>query len=80
MKKTSTYLELILKSLEFFEKASHHFKKASIQSLIIFVKVSEASISLKMSLKCLKIPHITGKSLHFSLNVLKNLNFTNKCI
>jgi hypothetical protein len=57
MKKTSIYLELILKSLEFFEKASHHFKKASIpfQSLVIFVKASEASISLKMSSKSLVV-------------------------
>jgi hypothetical protein len=30
MKKTSIYLEIIKKSLEFFEKASHHFKIASI--------------------------------------------------
>jgi hypothetical protein len=27
MKKTSIYLEIIKKSLEFFEKASHPFKK-----------------------------------------------------
>jgi hypothetical protein len=44
MKKTYIYLELIL---GFFEKASHHFKKASIplkmssKSLIIFVKASD---------------------------------------
>jgi hypothetical protein len=30
MKTTSIYLEIILKSPEFFEKASHHFKKVSI--------------------------------------------------
>jgi hypothetical protein len=47
IKKTSIYLEIILKSYEFFEKASQHFKKASIplklslKSLVIFVKASE---------------------------------------
>jgi hypothetical protein len=28
--KTSIYLDMNLKSLKFFEKASHHFEKASI--------------------------------------------------
>jgi hypothetical protein len=28
--KKPPYMEVILKSLEFFEKASHHFKKTSI--------------------------------------------------
>jgi hypothetical protein len=46
MKKTTIYLEIILKSLEFFEKASRHFKKASIplkmssKSLVVFGKAS----------------------------------------
>jgi hypothetical protein len=45
MKKTSIYLEIILKSLELFEKASSHFKKPT--------------ISLKMSSKSLKKPQIS---------------------
>jgi hypothetical protein len=54
-------LEIILKCLEFFEKAFHHFKKASIslkmssKSLVIFEKASFLgdfySVSLKMSSK-----------------------------
>jgi hypothetical protein len=46
MKKTSIFLEIILKGPEFLEKASHHFKKASIplkmslKSLVIIEKVS----------------------------------------
>jgi hypothetical protein len=44
---TSIYLEIILKSLKFFEKAPHHFIKASIplilssKSLVIFEKASD---------------------------------------
>jgi hypothetical protein len=46
MEKPSIYLEIILKSFKFFEKSSHHFKKASIilkmfsKSFIIFEKAS----------------------------------------
>jgi hypothetical protein len=91
-------LEKNLKSLEFFEKALHHFKKASIslkmclkslkyfeKSLDFLIKPSlsenvfkqsrnfykSLKISLKMPSKLLKILHITGKSLNFSLNILK---------
>jgi hypothetical protein len=45
--KSSFYLEINLKSLEFFEKAIHHFKKASVilkmsqKSLVIFEKASD---------------------------------------
>jgi hypothetical protein len=46
MKKTSIYPEIILKSLEFFEKVSHHFKKAS--------------SPLKMSSKSLKKPQVSS--------------------
>jgi hypothetical protein len=75
------------KSLEFFEKASHNFIKASIPlkkpqifyySLHFFENVFKKPCnfykSLKMSLKAsksFKTPHINGKSLHFPLNVLK---------
>jgi hypothetical protein len=58
IKKTSIYLEIILKSPEFFEKASHHFKKVSIplkmssKSLRFLI---EASIYLKMPSKRLVI-------------------------
>jgi hypothetical protein len=55
-------MEIIFKSLKFFEKAPHHVKKASIllkmfsESLVIIEKASaEASISLKMSSKRLVI-------------------------
>jgi hypothetical protein len=45
MKKTSIYLEIILKSLEFFEKASHYLKaqilmKISSKSFVVFIKAS----------------------------------------
>jgi hypothetical protein len=46
-----------IKSLQFFEEASHHFKKAS--------------VPLKMSSKSLKKPQISYESLHFSENVFK---------
>jgi hypothetical protein len=45
--KTSIYLEIILTCLGFFEKALHHFKKASItlkissKSLVIFEEASD---------------------------------------
>jgi hypothetical protein len=65
MKKTSIYLEIILKSLEFFKKASHHFKKNLSFIENVFKKPRnlckslripiEASISLKMSSKSLVI-------------------------
>jgi hypothetical protein len=43
MKKTSIHLKIILKSLDFFEKTSHHFKKSlnSIENVFkIFEKAS----------------------------------------
>jgi hypothetical protein len=45
--KSLVYLEIIIKSLEFFEKALHHFKKASIpmkmssKRLVIFEESSD---------------------------------------
>jgi hypothetical protein len=56
MRKTSIYLELILKSLEFFEKkASHHFKKPSI---LLNMSSKSHVISKKASDFLLKPPFI----------------------
>jgi hypothetical protein len=54
-------MKIILKSLEFFEKASHNFKKASIPCLEILKKPHNFYKSLTLIIK----------SLHFSENVLK---------
>jgi hypothetical protein len=61
MKKTSIYLEIILKSFEFFEKPSHMLKKSLTFIENFFIKprnlckslraLIEASIFLKMSSK-----------------------------
>jgi hypothetical protein len=73
-KKTSIYLEIILKNLEFFEKASHHFKYASIPLKMSSKSLKEpqisykASIFLKMSSKSLTL---IIKRLQFSENIFK---------
>jgi hypothetical protein len=60
MKKTSIYLEIIVKSLEFFEKASHHLKKAAISMkmsskwLVIFTKASVFLLKPSFLCKCLQ--------------------------
>jgi hypothetical protein len=83
MKKTSIYLEIILKSYEFFEKASKHFKKASVplklslKSLVIFVKASELLLFLFKNPRDLKkrlILLIKNVSLYFLKMSLKSLN------
>jgi hypothetical protein len=59
--KTSIYLEIILKSLEFFVKASHHFKKNFnfIEHVfIIFEKASDFLLKLHFSGNVFKKPRI----------------------
>jgi hypothetical protein len=76
--KTSSYLEIILKSLEFFEKVLHHFKKASIsmkmssKSLVIFIKASPFSLNVLKKPRIFKKPHSTLKktSQHFKKNLI----------
>jgi hypothetical protein len=53
--KTSNHLEIILKSLELFEKASYHFKKPFNSIENVFKIFEKTSISLKISLKSPKI-------------------------
>jgi hypothetical protein len=77
--KTSIYLEIILKSLEFFQKALHHFKKASIpfkmpsKSLVIFEKSSDFLLKPPFSENAFKKPRNFYKSLTLSLKMSSKL-------
>jgi hypothetical protein len=86
MKKTSIYLEKNLESLEFFGKASHHFKKASIllkmssKSLIIFVKASEFLLKPPFSENVFKKPRYFYKSLTLIIKRLHSLKTSLKSL
>jgi hypothetical protein len=60
MKKSSIYLEVISKGLDFSEKASHHFKiasillKMSLKSLSVFEKASDFLLKPSFLWKCLQ--------------------------